>query len=320
MTAFSNEQMIVLAGVVTKQVRNLLEIVSQNSILITQFVESQFTQQACNFPETVKFLEEIGWIKKVGNVFALTEDGDAACRTIQYDTQIRKAIIEALIGPKSPYRDALADYVMRFQQVNTELVYQSPITDRLQESPVRNLLIDLRAVEYRAGADIYALLDGGIDLYVWAKNFKNSTSRKSMEVTHRRREELGYAAELAVLAYEKERVGHRWASKVEHVSSDTPFASYDIKSVTVCADTATPRFIEVKAVPGESRQFYWTASEVEVARLLRERYFLYLLPVIVGRGFDLGQLMTIANPWSSIRENSNEWLIEENVIVCKRKP
>lgn len=106
--------------------------------------------------------------------------------------------------------------------------------------------------------------------------------------------------------------------KVDHVSSVTPFASYDIKSVTVHGDTAEARYIEVKAVPSDSFQFYWTASEVEVSRLFRGRYFLYLLPVVEGRGFDPTRLMIVGDPWTSVRQNSDKWLIEENVIVCRR--
>jgi len=320
MNASSDKQLGVLEGVVTKQVQSLLGIVAQSSIRRTEFVEARFVEQARNFPETVKFLEDIGWIKKDGNEFVLTVSSDAACKSIQDDKQIRKEIIEGIVGVNSPYLDLLADYVIRFNRVDSELAYRPPIADRLRESPVRNFLMELRAVEYRAGDDIYVLLDDGVDLYVWAKNLKNTASRKSIEVIHRRQEELGFAAELAVLAYEKERVGPRWASKIEHVSYDSPFASYDIKSVTVNDNTTTPRFIEVKAVPSESHQFYWTASEVEISRLLRGRYFLYLLPVIPECGFDPARLVIIDDPWISVRQNSDEWLIEENVIVCKRKP
>lgn len=320
MNASSDKQLGVLAGVVTKQVQNLLGIVTQISIRRTEFVEARFVEQARNFPETVKFLEDIGWIRKDGNEFALTASGDAACKSIQDDKQIRTGIIEAIVGATSPYRELLADYVIRFSQMNSELGYRPPIAEQLHEGPVRNLLMDLRAVEYRAGDDMYVLVDDGIDLYVWAKNFKNTASRKSIEATHRRQEELGFAAELAVLAYEKERVGPKWASKVDHVASGNAFASYDIKSVTVNDDTTAPRYIEVKAVPSESLQFYWTASEVEISRLLRGRYFLYLLPVGAGSGLDPTRLVILDDPWISVRQNSDKWLIEENVIVCRRKP
>ncbi len=116
----------------------------------------------------------------------------------------------------------------------------------------------------------------------------------------------------------KNRVGERWVYKVEHVAAGTPFACYDIKSVTVSGSDTVPRYIEVKAVPPYSYQFYWTRSEVETAQLLREKYFLYLLPVTISGGFDLKKILVVNDPYTSVYQNSETWQIEENVIVCKR--
>ncbi|MGO9246362.1 MAG: protein NO VEIN domain-containing protein [Verrucomicrobiia bacterium] len=320
MDASSDERMVVLAGVVTKQVRRLLEILAEISMRRTQFVESRFAEQGRNFPETVRFLEEIGWIRRDGNEFALTASGDVACKSVHNDNEIRQRILEAVIDVNSPFRELLADYILRFGEVNSEIGYRPPLAERLREAPLRDLLMDMRAVERRAIDDTYVLVGGGVDLYVWARGLRCHASRKGMEAATKRQEELGFAAELVVLAYEKQRVGTKWASRVEHVSSESPFASYDIKSVTLSGDTAETRYIEVKAVPGDSHQFYWTASEVELSKLLRGRYFLYLLPLVAGRGFDQAQLMVVGDPWTSVRQNSDKWLIEENVIVCRRKP
>ena len=106
---------------------------------------------------------------------------------------------------------------------------------------------------------------------------------------------------------------------VQHVSAKNPFACYDIKSVTLLDGKAIPRYIEVKAAPTYSYQFFWTASEMEAGRLLRAKYFLYLLPVARGGAFNLERMLILQDPIASVYQNRQEWLVEENVIVCRKR-
>jgi hypothetical protein len=179
--------------------------------------------------------------------------------------------------------------------------------------------MDIGLVTYRAADDLYLLGEAGVELYVWARNLKLPTSRERFEKDSQQREELGFRAEVAAFEYEKKRVGAEWAGRVEHVSANIPFACYDIKSVTLREGKAVSRYIEVKAEPADSHQFFWTASEVEAARLLRTKYFLYLLPVTPGGGFDLKRMLIVQDPFISVYQNSERWLIEENVIVCRQR-
>ena len=112
--------------------------------------------------------------------------------------------------------------------------------------------------------------------------------------------------------------GPSLAHRVSHVSGELPFACFDIKSITVSGDEIVDRYIEVKAVPNESLQFYWSRVEVEAAKVLRERYYLYLVPYIVGRGFDISAVCIICNPQETLLQN-NGWKVEEDVFVCSRK-
>jgi hypothetical protein len=131
---------------------------------------------------------------------------------------------------------------------------------------------------------------------------------------------LGFSAELAVVEHERKRLGTELADLVEHISADQPYACYDIKSATVTAGQVADRYIEVKAVPEGTLQFYWSKSEVDVAKVLRDRYYLYLLPYAVNRGFDVGGLTVICDPHRTLTGDQNTWEIEEDVLVCRRKP
>lgn len=319
MSASSDERLDILGKLETKQVQSLLKVLSHSTMRRSQFIEAIYSEQARNFRETLQFLKGINWVREHQDELLLTNDGDSAGRGAQNDAEIRKRLLDAIISEASPYKNLIADYLTQFKMTETGLVHRPPVSERLNESGLRNLLMDIRVVTYRADDDAYALGEVGVELYVWAKDLQRPVSRKKFEAEVKQKEELGSAAELAVLEYEKNRVGVKWASNVEHVSARMPFACYDIKSMTLHDGKAVPRYIEVKAVAADSHQFYWTASEVEAARLLRAKYFLYLLPVVAGGGFDLTRMTVLEDPYISVYQNPQAWLIEENVIVCRQK-
>ena len=318
MSTSSDKRLELFAKLETKQIQCLLNILFQSTMHEKHFVETAYSERARNFVETLQFLKDMSWVKEQHGELALSDAGSTAYAAAQDDGEIRKRLTEALVEEVSPYRADLADYLLRFSLSGSNLAYRPSLSERLQQSPLRNFLMDIRAVTYRAADDTYLLEEGAADLYVWAINFRRSTSKEMLQSDAKHKEQLGFAAEIAILEYERDRVGARWAYKVEHVSARSPFACYDVKSVTVRSGDAVPRYIEVKAVPPDSYQFYWTRSEVEAAQLLKSKYFLYLLPVSTSGGFDLKQILIVDDPYVSVYQNSEAWQIEENVIVCRR--
>lgn len=318
MSASSDKRLKLFAKLETKQIQYLLTILSQSTMRGIQFIETTYSERARNFVETLQFLKDINWVNEWSGELTLTDAGYTAYLAAQDDREIRKQLTEALIEEVSLYRAALADYLLRFRLIGSNLAYRPTLSERLQQSPLRNFLIDIRAVIYRTEDDTYLLEEDAAELYVWAINFRRSTSKEIMQADAKRKEQLGFSAELTILEYEKSRVGSQWAHKVEHVSAGSPFACYDVKSVTVRNGDVIPRYIEVKAVPNDSYQFYWSRAEVEAAQLLNAKYFLYLLPVTNSGGFDLNRVLIIDDPYISVYQNSKAWQIEENVIVRRR--
>lgn len=318
MSASSDKRSELFAKLETKQIQCLLNILFQSTMHGKHFVERAYSERAQNFVETLQFLKDMNWVKERHGGLALTAAGSIVYAAAQDDGEIRKQLTEALIAEVSPYRTELADYLLRFSLSGLNLVHRPSLSERLQLSPLRNFLMDIRAVTYRTADDTYLLEEDAADLYVWAINFRRPTSKEMMHSYAKRKEQLGFAAELAILAYEKDRLGAQWAHKVEHVSAGSPFACYDVKSVTVRGSEAVSRYIEVKAVPADSYQFYWTRPEVEAAHLLKSKYFLYLLPVSTNGSFDVKRILIVDDPYISVYQNSEAWQIEENVIVCKR--
>jgi hypothetical protein len=318
MTASSNDRLDALADLGVKEVQCLLQALSQLKMRQRHFVESHYNLQATNFGVTHQFLQNVRWVQENEQQLSLTAQGEAASRSIPDLAALRTKLVESMISPNSPYRGVLVKYFLQFKPSNGEFCHHPLLADRLRESGTRNFLMDLGVVTYRATDDIYVLEQHGLELYIWA-TVESSSSPRRFRAESQSRTELGLRAELAIVEYEKSRLGTEWASKVEHISASKPFACYDIKSVSVQDGKVLDRFIEVKAEPADMHRFYWSASEVEAARVLRASYFLYLLPTLGTTGFDFGRLLIIQDPITSVYDNREDWEIEENVIICTQK-
>jgi hypothetical protein len=319
MSASLGDKVSILSRVETKRVHRLLTVVRDSRLRKQQFIEQRYSEGARNFAETLQFLRDIGWVVEHDDELEVVPSLSTVSGWLQSDENIRQALLAALIAEASPYRRVLASYLSKFRVAGAELKHRPSLSERTQQRPLRDLLMDLRVVSYRASDRTYLLEQSAASIYVWATNFVQPTNRQAYAGLQRRREELGFAAELVVIDYERKRVGSELAHLVEHISADQPYACYDIKSATVVEGQVVDRYIEVKAVPEDTLQFYWSRSEVDAAKILREKYYLYLIPFIVKRGFDADAITVIRDPHSTLSADPNAWEIEEDVLVCRRK-
>lgn len=321
MTVYSkSDSEAVLARLHPPQIRVLIDMLRQSTHRKQTFVESIYNERAQHFQETLRFLIEIGWVHEDRNILGLTP---AAARfPVDDSDQMRagKAVAEAIADFPNPYRTILSKYLIQFQHSGGRVFCQPSPQSRLDQSAIRNFLMELGLVSHETDSDSYFLRDYCIHLFLWAKNIHGARSKAELLSRAALKDQLGTAAELIVLEFEKKRVGADLCDQVEHVSIKNPGASFDIKSLGMEGSNLIPRFIEVKAVAADSYQFYWSARELEAASLLREKYFLYLLPALGGDIFDLPKMAIISDPYATVYQNPAAWLKEENVIVCRRRP
>ena len=314
--SFDNRATI-LAKVRPRQIYCLLDVVHTASVRDLDFISARFDERARHFAETLRFLEDIGWLRSEDNRVVPAHDAVAqiaSTATGQRDFLLARVLFDA----PGPYEQAFAHYLAQFERQEGELAYHPTVERRLRESAVRDFLMELGAVAHRTDGDFYVLADPFAHLGFWARN---NLSRSGEEEFTRRAEErrlLGRAAELLALEWEKRRVGPTWASGVRHISDRSPAACYDIQSVTIDGSNTEPRFIEVKAVAADSFQFHWSTAEIEAAQVLHRRYFLYLLPVQAPGAFDLERMEVIQNPYSAVYQNTERWLKSEADIICEK--
>lgn len=316
MPAYLDQHRSILERVNTKQVSQLLRVLGQLQLNKQEFVASRYGERASNFLETLTFLVNLRLLTIQDDQILLNNDSKVLVGTTE-----EALAAELLLAMRSSkvYMIALAKYLSSFK-ISENQIESRPVPDvRLSESAIRNLLIDLRAVHYDNYEDRFLLTQLGIHHYFWAQNLLGLKSKKSLLRKSDQQEVLGAAAEKIVVNFERERVGEQLAPRVRHVSATSPFACYDIESITACQsmNTFTTRYIEVKAVSFDSYAFFWTPSEVEAARLLGEAYYLYLLPVIEG-SFKLDKMLIIEGAYGAVYQAKDSWDIEENVILCRR--
>jgi len=300
-----------------KQIFACIDILRTTSVREIAFVESLQNDRAGNFRETVWFLKQIEWLHESRGKIELTSR--ALAEESSTEGQISRAVLNCMAECPGPVGHLLGDYLVQFQTFEGNIVHQPSAQLRLEQSFIRNLLIELGAVRYEAESDSYLLGPDFTHLYFWARNIHCVTSKAHLAAAAAAKEQLGTAAELSAVAFERSRVGPLWESRVEHISLKFPFACFDIKSVTIVEGSPLNRFIEVKAVPADTFDFFWTASEVEAAQFLTENYFLYLLPVLDGQTFDLSKIMIVRNPYRTIFQFPDEWSVKQEVVSCRRR-
>lgn len=92
-------------------------------------------------------------------------------------------------------------------------------------------------------------------------------------------EQLGVEAEEIAEVYERSRLLDlgllNESARVERISGRYVNAGYDLLSFS-SASVVPNRYIEVKSV-GSDLRFFWSINELETAKAMRDRYFLYLI-------------------------------------------
>lgn len=144
------------------------------------------------------------------------------------------------------------------------------------------------------------------------------TDLDSLRRALKQREERGEAAEKYVVDYERKRLaGHRNIGLIKRVSVENISCGYDILSFESTDSAAIDRFIEVKSFRGPLR-FYWTRNEVNVSKILENRYYLYLIDS--GRFEDIGYTpVIIQNPQRVLFSESSKYGVETEVFVIELK-
>jgi len=305
-----------------KQLSVLSEIINESSLLQKEFVESKYLKNASNFGETVGFLKELSLIAVVENEFILKykyKNFLKKFKKSQYPEQItRNFIINHILNQRTSFSDYLNEFLSQFYFLHNKYEFSPSTSQRLKYSGLRNFLIDLEFIHLDSSETKYLINDDYL--------FDHIESRKAYQLSpdeflkiQQGKEDIGKAAELQIIEYEKDRLSQfpDLIEKIEHIAIKNVMAGYDIQSFDGKLDEAggpIPRFIEVKVVSRWDYRFYWTKNEIEKSKLYHKNYYLYLLPVLGEKRFDIKDLKIISDPYSNVYNNENKWIRTDELL------
>lgn len=300
-------------GLQWAQVEVLVDLLRECELRSESYIEKRYKARAAHFAPTLDFLTHIGLIKQnKGRILSHEELAQSP------NTDLRLLVLECILRSRGRYCTEITRYLGGFSLCDGEVSFRSDARNRSKESAVRNFLMEIGVVGYDSHKDRYVLAPEHFPLYVQAREDTTHYSPSRITSAVAGREEIGAAAEMAVMEYERERLGATLAHRVEHVALRNAAAGYDVLSATVTSTTSTtPRYIEVKAVSFRSYQFHWTHNEVQVSHLLGSLYYVYLLPVGPQGKFLMDLLVTICDPYNVVLVHGDGWLVEHDVLLCR---
>lgn len=268
-------------------------------------VEIQYARNNLNFHESLNFLIDI-------NFFSINQNS-IEIKEVSKDSF--EKIILSLIKKNVNYSFCFKSYLSNFLKDETGIISFKPENFyNYKTSHLRDFLISLKYIKYHITEEKYILLNESI-----LKEFgKKEFSPEQLKNKILNQEMLGLAAEKIIVNFEVNRIKKFGKNlKVDHISLRDVSAGYDIQSY----EGNEKIFIEVKAVSLSNYKFHLSTNEYQTALNLKDKYYLYLLPVDYSKPekFDTERLVKIKNIKDNIFLNKNLWNIENDGYVISKK-
>lgn len=181
------------------------------------------------------------------------------------------------------YCDYLIDnYILSIDSIKYDNVadcFYLPFNAFLRKHAVfRNLLITLSVLSVRQDGNY--VINSILITNVKHKNKNRKLSQAGLLKILEAQQRQGDLGEEFVLSYEIDRLtAHPHKNKIKRISIVDVTAGYDIVSFDDEKSSKLNRFIEVKTYK-DKPHFHWSANEIDIAKLQRDKYFLYLVDVM----------------------------------------
>lgn len=147
---------------------------------------------------------------------------------------------------------------------------------KMKYSALRNILIEFNFFKI-SDDNLLLIQDVYInDVKMLIKKSKNKITINQLKERLKKQDENGELAEQYVLNFEKRRLCSNKKNLIKRISEIDVNAGYDLCSFNNNESTEYDRFIEVKSF-NEEVYFYWSSNEIETAKKLGDKYYLYLV-------------------------------------------
>lgn len=182
---------------------------------------------------------------------------------------------------------------------------------RFRYSCFRRLLVDFEFLYPHPDVNIRKMIVNSkfkklFDSQVMPEIKRRKIGIGELEKSLEQKQIYGAEAEAHVLVFEQKRLNsHSSFEKIEIISEYDVGAGYDIISFNNLDSVVLDRLIEVKSFSG-TPSFHWSRNEIDVARLKKDKYFIYL--VDRDKMNETGYVpIIIQNPCESVLADDIEW-------------
>lgn len=302
--------MTIFDGLKYNQIKTLIDIIYNTEIKNSEIIEKRYKNYSNSYLGVKNLLIKLRLLRENNNELSFLNALNKYYHEQISENQLKSILLERLMSNEIEISNEIYQFLNKFTPNRKSFSYRPNTSERVQESHIRNLFMELDLIEYDNKSGFYWIADSQFNSFEIYLNSK-ALSPTELDVLLNKQQELGTAAELVVLEYENKRLSayKELKKKIDHVALNNVLVGYDILSWDVVQNKMKPipRYIEVKAVSRVNKRFFWTKNEIEKAREYGDKYHLYLLPVISSNIFDINNLEIIRNPIGNVFNNSEVW-------------
>lgn len=234
----------------------------------------------------------------------------AFLKYLESETQMIDKLVERLL--LSVNSDQVFHDMFCSEYISYDIIYRSIQIDNiafpLKYSSFKQLLIDLGILQEHPTKKFNKYIINGrykklFDKEVLPEIKKRKVGIEELRKTLEQNQIYGEEAEKFVLEFEKIRLNGR--KEIDWVAEYSTMDGYDIASYETEISTEHDRFIEVKSYDKEP-YFFWSRNEIDIARIKRDSYYLYLVDRSKINSPDYVPMM-IRDPYENVLRNKLEW-------------
>jgi len=265
-----------------KQLAELSIVLSETKLLKKDFIKQKYSYNATNFEETLFFLNRLHLIKLKNNEISIDKRYKYFLnryKDANFNIEIlKKFFIRNVLFKKNFFSEYINAFLDNFTlNKNRNYRFKAKTSQKLQYSGIRNYLIELEFIKVDLINHEYLISSRYFERYMKYMDRKKVTFSEFKKIL-REKEKLGLKAELKIIQYEKDKLSELpfLLDKIEHISKYDIRAGFDIRSFESKLDKKNnpiPIYVEVKAVPIWSYEFYWTKNEINKAEFYKDRYY-----------------------------------------------
>ena len=288
--------------------------------LESHLLAQRFRERASNLDVTVAFMTALGAVRHEDRFVVVDEQFAEMHAALSIgETAFKRHVLQTVLDSDTSYGQTMRRLVSAFE-MHAGLVRVRPSDIPAASYAIRNVLMEAGALRFYAERNEYGIEDWFLGRFVRARYGRGITP-SALRTIHDAQNDLGLAAEKAVLQYECQVVDPRDTGDVFHVSQYNVSAGFDIASVRRRGDGELEHkqllMIEVKAVSPADWHFTLSSNEIDVARQNGTHYAVYLIPIRNGRPV-VSDMQVVLDPVRTL-ERDGRWRIERDGWYVSRR-